>query len=75
MSMPLGLAEYVARGERSLSERENITRTYTYINERLRELAAKKRELDDDEYLLITHKRQLEVEFRKSNLLFLNDKS
>lgn len=75
MSMPLGLAEYVAKGERSLSNAENIRRTYQYINERLRELAAKKREIEDDEYLFITHKRQLEAEFRKTNLSFLNDKA
>ena len=65
MSMPLGLAEHIAGGERSQDFLENTQCAYKYINERLKEIQARKADLEDDEILFLTHKRQLEKEFRQ----------
>jgi hypothetical protein len=63
--MPLGLAEHIAGGERSQEVLENIQCAYGYINQRLKEIRRKKADLEDDEILFLTHKRQLESEFKQ----------
>ena len=63
MSLPLTLADHIAKGERSQIQRENIECAYRYVTEQLNHKRQEQELIRDEIKMYEQHKKALEDDF------------